>query len=179
MEEHIKHKDKLERYRGLILQFSIIVSMLIVLMLFENKTKSAETIPKNYTQIEIEIEATNNPDNPIKPVPGDSSQSIGIPIIRSLASFPGGDASMTDYLKDNMVYPKEAGRKDIQGRVIVSFTVDETGKVTDPDVIRSIHPLLDTEAIRLVKNMPDWEPEKMNGKPISSVQTTHIIFMNN
>jgi TonB family protein len=178
MQEHIRHKDKLERNRGLILQFSIILSLLIILMLFENKTRSAEITPKTYTQIEFEIEANNTILNPTPPVPGDSLNYTKPITIKSLASFSGGEKSLKSYFAENMNYSEEAVKKDIQGRVIVRFTVDTTGKVKNPEVIRSIHPILDTEAIRLVKNMPDWKPETINGKPVISTQTTNVIFIN-
>lgn len=176
MTEHITHKDKLERYRGLILQFSIILSLLIVLMLFENKTRSAEIIPRTYTAVEIEIESGQAMQNPVPPIPGDTAFVKEGMTIKKEANFPGGEDAFCSYIKDNMNYNEEAKMKDIQGRVIVRFTVDEQGKVKKPEVIRSIHPLLDTEALRLIKNMPDWEPEMINGNAISSNQTQAIIF---
>ena len=178
MTEHIIHKDKLERYRGLILQFSIILSLLIVLMLFENKTKSAELIPRNYTAVEFTIESGQGMQNPVPPIPGDTTHMKEGMTQKKEAHFPGGVDAFYSYVQDNIQYNEEAKKKDIQGRVIVSFTIDEQGKVKQPEVIRSIHPLLDTEALRLIKNMPDWEPEMINSNAISSSQTESIIFLN-
>jgi len=173
------HKDKLEKNRGLLMQISIIASLLIVLLLFENKTRSAEVQPKTFTEIELDVE-TQSGTNDIKPPnPGEENKNKAEVQrdIKTIASFPGGEKELRKYIIENMQYSEEAKMKDIQGRVIVKFKVNETGKVKDPEVIRSIHPILDTEAIRLVKNMPDWNSQLINGNPVSTIQTLEIIFM--
>ena len=65
-----------------------------------------------------------------------------------MPQFPGGNAEMMKFLKENIRYPKEAHEKNIQGRVIVRFIVNEDGQVSDAKVARSVDPLLDAEALR-------------------------------
>lgn len=81
--------------------------------------------------------------------------------------FPGGEAALYKYIRDVMVYPDEALKDSVEGRVIVEFVITETGKVTDARVVRGRHPALDKEALRIVNSLPDWTPgiEKVNGSP--------------
>lgn len=180
MKSTFKHKGKLEQNKGLLMQISIIASLLIVLMLFENKTRSAEVYPNTYTEIKLEVEK-QNPVSDIKPPDPDTKNNfteVGTDNNEKPAEFPGGEEAYEQYIKEHMQYPPEALKKDIQGRVIVSFTVDESGKIKDAKVIRSIHPLIDTEALRLIKNMPNWEPATVNGKAISTKHILPVMFMN-
>ena len=83
---------------------------------------------------------------------------------------------MMEYLKTNMRYPQIAKENGIQGRVILQFVVDETGKVRDPQILRSVDPALDAEAIRLVEAMPLWTPGKQDGKAVAVKFTVPVAF---
>lgn len=67
-----------------------------------------------------------------------------------MPSYPGGEDALMKYINDNIKYPTEAKNNNIQGRVIVRFVINQEGTVEDPTVIKSIHPLLDAEALRVV-----------------------------
>ena len=97
-------------------------------------------------------------------------------VVEQAPEFPGGPQAMMQFIKDNLKYPQIAKENGIQGRVILQFVVDETGKVTDPKVIRSIDPSLDTEAIRLVLSMPRWMPGMQDGKAVAVRYTIPVIF---
>lgn len=88
-------------------------------------------------------------------------------IVEVMPGFPGGTLKMMEYLRDNLKYPKEAVSDNIQGRVIVQFVVTKTGDITDAKIFRSVHPLLDAEALRVVNSMPKWTPGKQKGKPVN------------
>jgi TonB family protein len=64
------------------------------------------------------------------------------------------------------MYPPMAKKKGIQGDVIIQFFVDTVGEVVDIKVYKSVHPLLDQEAIRVVKKMKKWVPAQKDGQPI-------------
>ena len=81
-------------------------------------------------------------------------------------SFPGGDAARIAFLSNNLRYPAVAMEQGIQGRVVTQFVVDKDGSITDVKVVRSLDPMLDKEAVRLVKSMPKWTPGKLNGSPV-------------
>jgi periplasmic protein TonB len=93
------------------------------------------------------------------------------------SEFPGGAAGWRTYLTENLHYPKKAVRKNIQGTVVVQFIVGKDGKVSDVQVIRSVDPLLDEEAMRLIKNSPNWTPALQSGKKVKSYKKQPIIFM--
>lgn len=84
----------------------------------------------------------------------------------SAASFPGGKEELDDYLKKNMQW--QQGQLTVEGKVYVSFLVTEDGNVTDVVVEKGLCESCDKEAIRLVKNMPNWLPAKAGGKNIES-----------
>jgi TonB family protein len=72
--------------------------------------------------------------------------------------FPGGESALRAFIKNNMVYPVEAIKDSLQGKVYVTFIVTKTGKIENAEIARGIHPVLDKEAIRVVSLMPDWKP---------------------
>ena len=95
-----------------------------------------------------------------------------------MPEFPGGTKALVDYVVKNTRYPKELLPDSIKGRVIVRFTIDEGGKVCSPEVLRSLHPLMDAEALRIVLAMPRWEPARdlHHGKPMPQKFTLPIMF---
>ena len=66
----------------------------------------------------------------------------------------------------NFRYPKQAIEEKIEGEVVVSFEVSQKGKITNIEILRPIHKLLDEEAFRLIKILPDMLPAKHNGRPV-------------
>ena len=97
-------------------------------------------------------------------------------MVAEAPQFPGGSKAMREYLKTNMRYPQIAKENGIQGRVILQFVVDETGKVRDPKILRSVDPALDAEAIRLVEAMPRWMPGMQDGKAVAVRYTIPVMF---
>ena len=98
------------------------------------------------------------------------------PVVTEIAEYPGGVKAMMEFLKTHIRYPEEAEKKGEQGRVVVKFIVDKNGKVSSPKIVRSISPLLDEEALRVVGEMPNWIPGKNNGETVSSYFTIPISF---
>jgi Ca-activated chloride channel family protein len=98
-------------------------------------------------------------------------------IVEDMPEFPGGNAALANYLSKNVKYPEEARKKGIQGRVFVNFVIDVDGKVVNVRIVRGVHPLLDAEAMRVVKAMPKWEPGKQRGKPVRTTYTLPVSFV--
>lgn len=85
-----------------------------------------------------------------------------------LPQFIGGEPELFRYLMDNVKYPAEAEKAGAQGRVVVHFTVQADGSISDVSVPDPIHPALDAEAIRVVKSMNGrWSAGESDGKKIS------------
>lgn len=99
-------------------------------------------------------------------------------LAEKLPQFPGGMAAMVECLKNNMKYPENAKKNNVEGRVIVTFIVDKEGNVTSPQVMRSVDADLDAEALRVVSAMPKWIPGEQDGKAINCKFTIPISFKN-
>lgn len=97
-------------------------------------------------------------------------------VVEQMPQFPGGQAAMMKFIADSLRYPSVSCEHRIEGRVVVQFVVDCEGNILNPLVVRSVDPLLDREAIRLVKLMPKWIPGRQNGKPVNVVCLVPIRF---
>ena len=93
-----------------------------------------------------------------------------------MPEFPGGMNALYTFLVDNMKYPEKARKKGIEGRVRVQFTVMEDGSVTDFKINKSVDPLLDAEAIRVLSKMPKWIPGQQEGKNVQVRYALPISF---
>lgn len=96
--------------------------------------------------------------------------------VEVMPEFPGGPQALMDYLNANVIFPKIAEENGIQGKVVVSFVIDIDGSVTDVQVVQSVHPALDKEAMRVIKNMPKWIPGKHDGKAVQVKYSVPINF---
>lgn len=94
----------------------------------------------------------------------------------NMPEFPGGNKALMDFIAKEMQYPAEAKNSNTQGRVIVQFVVDKDGNVKYQQIVRSVDPLLDQEAIRLMKSMPKWIPGKIKGEAVSTKYTVPVMF---
>ena len=102
---------------------------------------------------------------------GQAADSIIFEDDEQKASFPGGQEALLEFLDRNVKYPANYDGC-AQGRVVVSFTVNTDGSITQPKVIRSVDKELDDEALRVVGLMPKWIPTKVKGK---SKKSTFIL----
>lgn len=89
-----------------------------------------------------------------------------ITAIEAAPIYPGGIERFYEYIGRNLKYPKEAAELNIQGSVLISYVISETGEVTDVKVIKGIYPSLDREAVRVMYASPKWTPAKLFGKNV-------------
>ncbi|MFP4470560.1 MAG: energy transducer TonB [Bacteroidales bacterium] len=87
-------------------------------------------------------------------------------VVENMPSFPGGDVARIKFLQENIRYPQMARESGIQGTVYVTFVVEPDGTVSDIRVIRGIGGGCDEEAVRVIKEMPKWNPGMQRGKPV-------------
>ncbi len=97
-------------------------------------------------------------------------------VVEEMPQFPGGEEALMQYLASNIKYPKIAHENGIQGKVFVQFIIDETGKVTEPKILRGVDPSLDQEALRVISGMPDWKPGKQRNRNVKVNYTLPIYF---
>ena len=91
---------------------------------------------------------------------------------RPIEGFP----ALYQYFDENLIYPEEIAKENVQGKVIVKFVIDKEGVPSAFDVELSLHQVMDSLAIDLVRNMPLWEPARLNGRPISSTHRIPLFF---
>lgn len=97
--------------------------------------------------------------------------------LKDMPEFHGGQKALMDFLNENINYPKEAAKNKIQGRVMTRFIVKADGSIADIEVIKSVDPLLDAEAIRVLKLMPNWKPGRLeDGTAVNARFTVPIQF---
>ena len=111
-----------------------------------------------------------------KPAPTTPEDTVVFMVVEQMPEFPGGMSAMMKYLAQNIKYPVKAIEKKMEGRVVVSFVVSCDGSLRDFQVVRSVDPELDAEAIRVIKSMPNWKPGKQRGKNVSVKYTLPINF---
>lgn len=91
--------------------------------------------------------------------------------------YPGGQEALDQYLTTNMKYPEMARENGVEGVVDVTFTVKADGTIGNIKIARMVDPDLESEAIRLVKNMPKWQPADKDGQAIDAPASVKVNFV--
>ena len=97
-------------------------------------------------------------------------------ILEERPEYPGGMDEVVKYIQTHIQYPPTAVYKKIQGKVWIESVIDRDGKVVQPKVAYSVHPLLNQEALRIIKMMPDWRPGKLNGETVKVKYVFPVTF---
>ena len=97
-------------------------------------------------------------------------------VTEQMPTFPGGDIALLNFVSKNLKYPESAIKDKIQGKVILRFVVTKTGQVDKVEIVRSLQPDCDKEAIRVIKMLPKFTPGKQDGKLVSIWYTMPITF---
>jgi protein TonB len=84
-------------------------------------------------------------------------------IVEEMPEYPGGIPALMKFVSENLQYPEEAIQSNIQGKVFLKFVVRPDGSTDRIEILRSIDPLLDNEAARVVKMLPKFKPGKQDG----------------
>jgi len=97
-------------------------------------------------------------------------------IVENKPEFGGGHAAYMRYLQKNMVYPAQARRMNVEGRVFVQFVVGVDGSVSQVEVLKGIGAGCNEEAKRVISKSPKWIPGKQRGKPVKVRIVVPLIF---
>ena len=128
-----------------------------------------ETISGNDATVNAELKASRDTTAKKSPMP--------FSLVDVKPTFNGGDANaFSKWVNEHLAYPESCKKAGIGGRVVLSFTVSENGKVTDVKVLRGVHEDLDKEAVRVLGMAPDWTPGMVDGKPVAVSYTFPIIY---
>jgi periplasmic protein TonB len=94
-----------------------------------------------------------------------------------MPSYPGGQRALEKFVEDNLQYPQEAIDNNVDGRVVISFDIDEKGRIYRPVVIsQQLGYGLEEEALRVVNTMPQWKPGKIKGKNVKTKFNLPIVY---
>ena len=133
----------------------------------QTKESLRETLRSLGTQ-KVSYESTQSPE---------SDPGIPFQLVDIKPTFNGGDANtFSRWVNSQLTYPEKCRKEGIGGRVTISFTVSQSGKVTDVKVLRGVHEDLDNEAVRVVSSSPDWKPGFQNGKAVAVTYVFPVIF---
>ena len=97
-------------------------------------------------------------------------------VVEQMPEFPGGMEALFKYMAENMKYPEDAKKQQVEGRVLVQFIVETDGSVSNTEVLMRVFPSLDAEAVRVISGMPKWIPGKQNGKAVRVKYTIPVSF---
>jgi len=108
----------------------------------------------------------------------EEQEAIPMTYIKAVPRFGEGDANaFSKWVNEHKIYPEEAKKAGIQGRVTLRFTITKDGKLTNVELLRGVHPLLDEEAIRVVKSAPQkWTPGRKKGKFADVTYVFPVVF---
>lgn len=112
-----------------------------------------------------------------KEAPADSTAKEEVFMVaEQMPEYPGGMKEMLKFLQENVKYPENAMKNNVQGRVIVQFVIEKDGTPTEFKVLRSVDPDLDAEALRVMKAMPKWKPGMQKGQVVRVKFTVPVSF---
>lgn len=123
-----------------------------------NKTDENETTALS----QVAVDNENNP--------------LNFRVVEQLPEFPGGMVEFMKWITKNLKYPQTAMQNKIQGKVVVSFIINKDGSIASIRIEQGLDPLLDREALRVVRMMPKWKPGLENNKPCRTMFAIPINF---
>ena len=151
----------------------------------EEELKSQEDLNKTNTAIgSFDVKGNDETGGEVlkakeviaQPEPPKEEETKVFDVVEVMPTFPGGQQALFEWLSKNIKYPVVAEENGVQGRVIVTFVVERNGSITDVQVVKSVDPSLDKEAVRVVKAMPHWIPGKQNGSAVRVKFTVPVTF---
>ncbi len=104
-------------------------------------------------------------------------KTVGVyTIVDKEASYPGGEKALSRFLVSNIIYPRRAQKKNIEGTVLIQFIVKKNGGIEKAKILKGIGGGCDVEALRVVKEMPNWNPGEQDGVAVDMFFTLPISF---
>ncbi len=132
-------------------------------------------------QVALNAESIISPDEvnaPLLPVALDESdQVLSFREVEKLPEYPGGMVEFMKWLTRNLKYPADAKRAGVQGKVVVSFVINQDGTTCDHRIVKSHFSSMDREVLRVLKLMPNWKPGEDKGKPCRTMFVIPVVFM--
>lgn len=125
--------------------------------------------------VELNLEFDENEDINLDDTQGEEEDQIFI-YVKNMPEFPGGVVALKRYIAEHVIYPAVARENGIEGTVFLRFEVTKTGKVGKVELQKGVDPLLDNEAVKVIKTLPKFKPGKQNGKTVSVWYSIPVTF---
>ena len=143
-----------------------ILSGLFLLKFNAHKSFAQDTIRKTQdtirkTQDTVKVQDTIRTQDTIRMISPNRGE-----IVITQPEFRGGMTAMRQYIDDNFVYPDDAARRSVNGKMEVEFTIEKSGDVSYVSILKGLDFSIDEEVLRLLKAMPRWIPATKNGAPV-------------
>ena len=168
--KRIKMITRHEKAKGLWWRLLVALPVLAILLVANARVSAQQMTRTEQTVYEISSEEIMD----IRTQTADHDTIYDV--VEVMPEYPGGLEAMGKYLSENISYPEEAKDKNIKGRVFISFVVEKDGSVTDVMLMRGIGEPCDSEALRVVRAMPNWKPGMQDGKPVRVHYVLPILF---
>jgi TonB family protein len=133
-----------------------------------NATSGRFSVVKSLSMTEGSSDTDKNTDE-------DKNEKI-YAVVEQMPEFPGGLEALRRFIAKQIRYPKIAIEDGVQGQVFVSFVVNREGNIWNAKVVKSVHPALDQEAIRMIYSLPQWKPGVHHGKAVNVAYNIPISF---
>ena len=135
-----------------------------------------ETVARSVQHINKDVPTTES-IKPEAPTVAPQDTADIFEVVEQMPVFPkGGFAGLMQYLGQNIRYPEAAKNAGKQGRVTVQFVVEKDGSISNAKVIRNVDPALDQEAVRVISEMPKWQPGMQRGEAVRVTFTVPVMF---
>lgn len=127
---------------------------------------------------ELDDELTDADDELVEmePPPPPDDDVVSFRVVQEMPQFPGGPTELMKWLTRNLKYPKALEQQQVQGRVVAEFIVEKDGSVTGVAVVGKLHPLCDSEVLRVLRLMPRWTPGVENDAPCRTKVCIPVVF---
>ncbi len=124
-------------------------------------TNGPETLITEETELAEEQDTAYH--ERLQDLPTEGTPLIAVDVVREMPQFPGGHRALMSWLDTNILYPQTSINQKIEGDMEVTFYVEATGIVANPQITKPLHPELDSLAVKAFRNMPQWIPGKKGG----------------
>ena len=139
----------------------------------ESQKNSASSSNKSNNQTSSNQDEVNEQKQQVQQKNGEQQVYVEVD---EMPEFPGGEFELRTYLAKAIVYPTVAKGNGIQGKVFVTFVINQDGSVSNAKIARGVDVSLDAEALRIVSTLPKWKPGRQRGVPVRVSYTTPISF---
>lgn len=150
----------------------------IVVVGYEKPEPESASQVKWYKAEEVVKNEKNGPESAQQPQTGvkANTEEQVFTVVEEMPEYPGGMSEFMKFIAQNIKYPADALQGKVEGRVIARFVVCKDGSISDIEIMRSVSPSLDAEAVRVLKLMPKWKPGRQRGRAVPVKFTVPVTF---